>query len=325
MTAKRSADREPRILITGATGFVGSRLMRRLQESKPKAPLLGLRGPGLQPTLTEFDLADAKLTAAAIANFQPSVVVHLAASASVGGARDDPRSVWAANFDATRALAEAVNQLDGPIRFVFASSAEVYGRAFNYGPCDEDTPIAPANAYARTKLSAECMLQDYISNKHGVIVLRLFNHTGPGQDERFVLPNFAAQIARLPPSSETNVIHVGNLEATRDFSDVDDIIDAYIAVIESEDFEPGFEIFNVGSSQQRSIRSLLDALIVFHGSPVFAQSDPARMRPSDIPVAAGRFEKFGHQFGWSPRRDFSQTICDVLAYEKARLHAQSGL
>ncbi len=304
-----------RVLITGSAGFVGSRLMRRLEQTS--AVVMGLVGPNGTNDRVAVDLTDAPALAKAVADFRPDTVVHLAAMSSVGDGSVTPETVWSVNFDGTRALAEAMRALPNPARLIFASSAEVYGRQFNAGPCEETSALAPASPYARTKAAGEYLLADMADEALSVVVLRLFNHTGPGQDERFVAPSFAAQIARAIRDGGDE-IEVGNLDAVRDFSDVDDIIEAYVAVIEDEQPTAAYEVYNVGSGRPIAIRSLLDALIDQSGQAIRAVVAPDRMRVSDIPRAEGVFDKFRARYRWTANTPLMSTATAVLKHEIGR-------
>lgn len=309
----------PRILVTGASGFVGQKLVRRIAIAEPGAHVVPVHGPQRADGALSLDLGDIEACMAMVQNIRPTIIVHLAALSSVGKTLADPDEVWRSNFDGTRALARSALSLGTDVRFIFASSGEVYGREFNKGPCDEEAPLAPASPYARTKAACEYMLNDLASDRLSVVSLRLFNHSGPGQDERFVVPSFAAQVARLEKNTQGGQIQVGNLDASRDFSDIEDIIDAYLAVVRHPDPLARFSVFNVGSGETRSIRSILETLIGLAKVSVEPLSDPSRMRPSDVAVAQGVFDRFRAEFGWTPARSFDQTIADILQDQRARL------
>lgn len=311
--AADGADR--RVLVTGAAGFVGSRLMRRLEQGS--ATVLGLVGPNGTHDPVAVDLTDAAALAKVVADFRPTTVVHLAAMSSVGDGSVSADTVWKVNFDGARALAEALRALPVPARLIFASSAEVYGRHFNAGPRDETSALAPASPYARTKAAGEYLLADMAGDALSVIVLRLFNHTGAGQDERFVAPSFAAQIARVMRDGGDE-IQVGNLDAVRDFSDVDDVIEAYMAVIEDDAPTAPFEVYNVGSGRPVAVQALLDTLVEESGLSIRALPHPDRMRPSDIPRAEGVFDKFRQRYGWSATTPLRTTLAAVLKHEISR-------
>lgn len=314
----------PRILVTGGNGFVGRRLVSRLTDSLgDSGVVLGLTGPtGSLSSAASVDLSNADDARRAIADFDPSVIVHLAAQSSVGTSAADPAGVWRMNFDATRNVAESALGLGHRVSLIFASTAEVYGRAFLDGPRTEDGAIAPQSPYARSKAASELLLRDLAGDALNVVVLRLFNHTGPGQDTRFVAPSFAAQLAALGDLPDA-VIRVGNLDAQRDFTDIDDIIEAYARVIAHPDNGSGnFALFNVGSGVQRSIRSVLDTLVSHHGKPVETVLDPERQRPADIPVAQGVFDRFKAAYGWAATTPFETTLAAIYDYERGRVQAE---
>lgn len=306
-----------RILLTGASGFVGRRLAPRLEALPDVEVLLRVGGPDL-PTGATLDILDAAAVERIILNFAPTDIVHLAAASSVAGAGQAPAAAWDVNLIGVRNLAVAARRLEAPARLLFASTGEVYGRAFLDGPCSEDTPPQPTSAYARTKLAAEHLLEDLSGECLKVTVLRLFNHTGPGQDTRFVVPAFAAQIAgiEVDPASP-GIVQVGNLEASRDFSDVGDIIAAYETVVRNASDSPAFARYNVGSGHVRSIRSILDHLICLADRPVEIVEDPARLRPSEIAVASGVFDRFHQLYGWSASIPFEHTLAAVLDDQRA--------
>jgi GDP-4-dehydro-6-deoxy-D-mannose reductase len=144
-----------------------------------------------------------------------------------------------------------------------------------------------------------------------VVRVRPFNHTGPGQSPRFVVPAFASQIARIEAGLQELVMKVGNLEVARDFSDVRDIVRAYhMAVTQAE---PG-EVYNLASGQPRSVRGLLETLLSYSQAEIRVERDPDRYRPVDVPVAYGSAAKFRQRTGWEPRIPFEQTLRDVLEY-----------
>lgn len=301
-----------RILVTGASGFVGRRLAPRLAAMAGVEAVAPLGGPDL-PAGETVNILDAEAVEQAIRRFVPTDVIHLAAASSVAGAGQSPEAAWDVNLTGARNVASAARRAAGPVRFLFASTGEVYGRAFLDGPCSEDTPPQPASTYARTKLAAEHLLEDLSSDDLKVTVLRLFNHTGPGQDTRFVVPAFAAQVAAIEAGiDQTGIVRVGNLDARRDFSDVEDILAAYEAVVASPVSDTRFERYNVGSGQVRSIQSILDLIVDQARCPVTVVEDPARLRPSEIAVAGGVFDRFRDRFNWAASIPFEQTVTSVL-------------
>lgn len=303
-----------RFLVTGSSGFVGGKLKFALQQTFPDCVIFDLGGFAGQGRLEE----PADLIAAA--KLKPDVTFHLAALSSVGQSFDGALGTVRANLGGTMALGEAIRAHAPGSTFVFASSGEAYGASFVGGQSlDENAPLQPNTPYARTKAAGEWALRDILSDVCPVIVLRLFNHTGAGQDARFVLPSFAQQIAQIEAGMITPIIKVGNLSAERDFLHVDDVIDAYLAIATaSSPATNGHDTYNVCSGQARSIKSLLDGMLAHAQVPVQIEIDPSRLRPSDIPRAVGNNDKFKAQWNWQPTRHIDTLLQDVLEYARAQ-------
>lgn len=293
------------VLVTGGSGFVGRRLMEELARCSVPTVAVGLGGAEHE---IACDLRDSEATYRLIERYAPTAIVHLAAMSSVGTAAQNKTQTWDINFGGTFNLASACTLLQHKVRMVFTSSAEVYGASFLDGLCREDAPLRPLSTYARSKAAAEWLLRDLASSQFQVLVARPFNHIGAGQDARFVVPSFAAQIAA---AGRNGVIKVGNLDAERDFSHVDDLIDALL-ILTREPFEPAFGAFNIGSGNLRSIRSVLDDLITLSGAHVRVETDPERLRPSEVPIAGGLLDAFEDTFGPRTRRPFKEALQAAL-------------
>ena len=175
---------------------------------------------------------------------------------------------------------------------------------------------ASASAYARSKAAAEAMLGDALAPTNRLIVARAFNHTGRGQDERFVLPSFAGQIARIEAGRQAPEMRVGNLEAARDFLDVRDVCEAYRALLVTAPGLPMRSVFNVCSGTPRRIADLLETLRGMSRTPVAIRLDEARLRPSDVPVATGANARLRDATGWAPTRPIEKTLRDLLDHAR---------
>jgi GDP-4-dehydro-6-deoxy-D-mannose reductase len=213
-----------RILITGASGFVGRHLLPALRARlRPEAELfLADRQSGANVPL---DITDVARVRGIIEDLRPDLVIHLAGQAATGLAADRSRSTWAVNFGGTFALAGAISDFVPDCTLLYASSVEVYGLAFNKGPVTETTPLEPTSTYARSKAAAEWMLGDTLPTSTRLVVMRPSNHIGAGQTTNFVLPAFAEQIAKLE-RGEGGIVYVGNLDVDRDFMNVRDVASA---------------------------------------------------------------------------------------------------
>lgn len=316
------------VLVTGASGFVGRQLVARLRRGIDPAT----RVVGWDHTPTDdapppagvewqtLDLTDVDAVDAAIRAIGPTRIFHLAGLSSVRQAEGAARRTYEVNVNGTASLAKALRRHAPGAVTVFASSGEVYGAAFASGqPLAETSPVRPMNAYARSKLAAEIALQDTLSETCPVIALRLLNHTGPGQDERFVVPTFAAQLARIEKGLAPPRMKVGNLSAERDFMDVEDVIDAYVAALKLADSANGFQVFNVASGAPRSIRSILDTLLSLSSASPAVEQNPGAMRANEIARTVCDTSSFRAATGWQPGQEFSATLARTLDWWRGRV------
>jgi GDP-4-dehydro-6-deoxy-D-mannose reductase len=311
------------VLLTGGTGFVGRHLASALATRLPDAKLVLLCRPGEKPQRRDVQYLTAELTdeasvKAAVDDVRPDLVLHLAAQASVGDAVGSAEDTWRVNFCGTMWLAAAIARACAQATFLFVSSAEVYGANFSKTPVSEDTPLLPINAYARAKAAAEAMLADILPQSAQLIVARSFNHTGAGQDERFALPAFAAQIARIEKGEKEPLLLVGNLSAERDFLDVEDVVEAYLRLIETAGL-PRRTTFNVASGRAHAISDMLRRLRALAGADFDISVDPDRMRASDVPCSVGDASKLRKTTGWAPRRSIDDTLSRLLDYWRERV------
>jgi GDP-4-dehydro-6-deoxy-D-mannose reductase len=318
-----------RALITGAGGFVGGHLCDYLLEHTDWE-LIGTVYPQLveaQPAeprlrLTHADLRDAEGVRTLVADVRPDYVFHLAAQSSVPSALADPWNTLENNIRAQLNLLEAVRRSGREVWVLVVGSEEEYG-APKPGelPITEENPLRPNNPYAVSKVAQDFMgLQYHIAHGLPVVRVRPFNHTGPVQSPRFVVPAFASQIARIEAGLQEPVMKVGNLKAGRDFTDVRDVVRAYhLAVTRGQ---PG-EVYNLASGEAQPVKGLLDTLLGFTEVEIQVETDPALYRPVDVPVVYGSAEEFRRKTGWEPEIPFEQTLQDTLDYWRKRV-AESG-
>ncbi|NWE51246.1 GDP-mannose 4,6-dehydratase [Brevundimonas sp. P7753] len=309
-------DRDARVLVTGAGGFVGMRLVKALSADLRVARILALGGAG-ETGSDKVESADVDVTTdeleAATARFLPTHVVHLAAISSVAASLQDRRGVMDVAALGALHLADAIACHAPAARVLFTSSAEVYGRAFASGvELDESSPVSPANPYARSKLASEFLLADRLPSSASLIIMRPLNHIGPGQDTRFVVSAFARQIAEIEYGVCDPVISVGNLDAQRDFLSVVDVIDAYVRGLFLPAAPGSQETFNVSAGAVRSIRSVLDDLLALSSVQCQVKVDPARLRPSDVPVTRLSSEKLRAATEWSPSGHWDVLLASIL-------------
>jgi GDP-4-dehydro-6-deoxy-D-mannose reductase len=299
-----------RALVTGATGFAGGYLIEALQDAGYETVACG--GPHDTAALP-IDLLDLSSLRAALELSRPHVVFHLAAATFVPESLVSPMATYVINVRGTANVAQTVREYmqgtGAKVRLVFTSSAEVYGvqppQAY---PLRETVAPSPANPYAASKAAAEMLL---LGEAHSfgldAVIARAFNHIGPGQSDRFVVANFASQLAKIAAGAPPQ-LYVGNLDAKRDFLDVRDVVRAYVAL--ARDGASG-EIYNVCSGTARSIRDVLRELIIAAHVPVEVRDDPARQRPSDVPLSLGDPDKLHAATGWTPQIPFAASIRDI--------------
>ncbi len=268
--------------------------------------------------MERLDITDAAAVRALMARTCPSGIVHLAAVAAPLAARRDPARAWAVNHAGTLALAHALAETTPGAAFVFASSAEIYGRSFHGAPLDEAAPLAPLNPYAATKAAADLAL----ATIPGIVAVRLrpFNHTGPGQTADFAIPAFARQIARIAAGLQPPVMQVGRLDTARDFLDVRDVARAY-AIALRHALAGNAGAFNIASGTTRPIGDVLASLLALAGiapriESAAATGDPEIVTPRGDAAAAGAV------LGWAPAIAWEATLADVLADWRVRAHGE---
>jgi len=310
-----------RALVTGAEGFAGRHLVRHLLECGDEVAGVGLHvapefldlGRGVF-TFHELDICDNAACARVISEFKPEVIYHLAAVAFVPEAESDFDRVLRINVGGTNNIARVCHLLQSGVTLLYVSSAEVYG-CFSpeHLPLTEEAPLRPVNNYSLSKLMGELVVDRYARGGYmRAVVVRPFNHIGPGQDVRFVVSSFAEQLARVAKGKAQPLLRVGNLEAQRDFSDVRDIVRGYrLAALK------GDGVYNLCSGRPVSIRAVLDMLIEIAGLKVAVEREPGRMRPVDIPVMYGSCEKAQRELGWKAARDLRDTLAEIYR-EKCR-------
>jgi len=301
-----------RVLVTGASGFAGSHLVERLAGSADvhawthsSAPP-NLRG---QAIWRQVELMDRAQVRAAIADARPSAVYHCAGSPHVAASWQDTATPLAHNVIGTHHLLDALRRNGQPCRVLITGSAAVY--AASPSPIGEDHPVAPVSPYALSKFAQERLgLRSIEEDGVEVVTTRSFNHTGARQTPAFAAPSMARQIAIIERGAEPQ-LSVGNLEAVRDFTDVRDVVDAYVALMEEG---ASGDVYNVASGHGRSMREILEALLARASVKIRVHTDAARMRPHDIPTSIGNASKLQRTTGWRPRISFEQMLDDLLDY-----------
>ena len=310
-----------RVLITGASGFVGGWLTRLCVARGDEVFGLSRSGTVRAGRGVAVDLQDRTAVARTLAELRPDAIYHLAALSHVGRSWEDPAATLAANVGGAVGLLEAIRAEAPRARVLWASTCEVYGRVATL-PVTEDAPLAPANPYAVSKAAGD-MLAAVYADAHGLEILRTrpFNHVGPGQLPIFIVSSLAEQAARARVEGRGRLqIVTGNPDTRRDYTDVRDVCAAYRELITSA---AGAGVYNVCSGVSVSARELV-ALVGELIAPIAVdhEIDPARVRPHEVMDHRGSAAKLYAATGWEPQIPLRQTLADTIAWWEHELRGQ---
>lgn len=293
------------VLITGGTGFVGSYLFDYLSKNKNYNVFVSSRRR--IENAIRLDLLDLYDIKTALLEYEFEKIFHLTAQSSVQLSFKDPFTTLFDNINTTINLLKVIYDEKLKTKIVLASTSEVYKTSDN--ELTEDSLFEPRNPYAISKIVTDYLVKNISKDfKMNVTLLRLFNHTGPGQSDNFVISSFSRQLAEIKLGLKEPIIKVGNLDVVRDFVDVRDVVRAYEIVSNEESYG---EVYNVCSGNSYKIKELLKKLIEISGLDIKIKVDPNRLRKSDIPKFVGSYEKINKKFGWKPEIPIETTLEDM--------------
>jgi GDP-4-dehydro-6-deoxy-D-mannose reductase len=310
-------------LVTGAAGFAGSHLLDRLADH---APLVAWCRPGGRcPDESRHldwhavDLLDAESVRVNLETIAPARIYHLAGAAHVDSSWASVVPHLRTNVLGTHHLLEAVRASRRPCRVLVVSSAQIYQRSDD--PIGEDAPLVPNNPYGLSKLAQDQLALAAVRDDGlDVVIARPFNHAGPRQSPAFAVASFARQIARIEAGLDPPELRVGNLDARRDVTDVRDVVDAYVRLMEGA---PAGRPYNICSGRAWRIGDLLDELRQLARTPVAIEVDESRLRPLDIPVIQGDATRLHADLDWWPRIPVEQTLQDTLTWWRGEVSHES--
>lgn len=294
-----------KLLVTGLGGFVGQHIQSQV------SPQWQLLQPGA------LDVLDSDSLDRCLARGCPDAVIHLAGQTFVPESFRDPGQTLQVNLMGTLNLLQALKRHQFSGSFLYVSSGDVYGRVEEDAlPITEHCPAQPRNPYAVSKVSAELLCQQWsYAEPWRIMVARPFNHIGPGQRPDFVIADMARQLVQVSKGLQAPRLEVGDVDVSRDFLDVRDVISAYFHLLTSG---RSGEIYNVCSGREQSVRGLIVQMAALAGVEVELVQEPSRFRPSEQRRVVGCSDKLHKQTGWTPATPIGQTLQSVLTDWLAR-------
>jgi GDP-4-dehydro-6-deoxy-D-mannose reductase len=295
-----------KILVTGATGFVGRWLIRDLEAA-------GHEAVGAPPS-SQLEITNRRAVAALMTAAKPDAVAHLAGMAYGPDARRDPKRAFAINADGTASVILAAAARNAPVLVV--SSSEVYGNPDPGDlPLNEAAPLLADQPYGVSKLAQERVVFDAAeAGSPAAVIVRPFNHAGPGQRPEFVVPALARRVLAARKTGAATIV-AGNVDVRRDFTDVRDVVRAYRLILEklgSGDQPREPRVYNIASGRSVAIRDIARTFGSLAGMEVDIEVDPSLVRTSDPAEIRGDASFIASDLGWKPEIPFETTLRDVF-------------
>ena len=270
--------------VTGITGFAGRHLKKKLEEEGYE--VYGITTKKEKKNIFLCDITDFNLLKKILKKVSPSYVFHLAGLSYPRDSFNFPRKFHNVNYIGTLNLFEGIREANLNPEILFISSSEVYGNIpFKKLPIKENCPLAPENPYGVTKAAGELLAMQYVKNYGMKIkIARPFNHYGPYQDKKFVLSNFTSQLVEIEKGKKEAILYTGDLSVKRDFTYVEDVVKAYIDIINKG---VKGEAYNVCSNKAYSIEECVKILLSFCKKKVKIKKEEKRMRKGDRKIIYG--------------------------------------
>lgn len=308
-------------LIIGVAGFAGTYLANELKDCNIK--VYATRHHKDSPEIDDveisyLDIMNKDDIVSILYDIRPDYIFHLAAQSSVNVAWKNPGLTIDVNVKGSINVLDAVRELYYKPKILLIGSGEEYGHIQEEEiPITEDNKIRPGNIYAATKVCQNMLAGIYAqAYDMDIMMVRAFNHIGPGQAPIFVVSDFCKQVAEIEAGKKTPVIYVGNLEAKRDFTDVRDVVKAYVLLVQKG---VAGETYNVGCGHAYKIKEVLDLIISKSTSKIEIKIDPNKIRPVDVPIIEADITKINQATGWKPEIPLEQTILETLNYWRERV------
>lgn len=316
-----------RAYVTGITGFVGSHLAEFLLSKNYKvyglvrfrADMSNINHIKDQIELYTGDITDINSLRSSIGDCKPDEIYHLAANSYVPYSWTQPVETFNTNAIGFINLLETVRMLKLDTKIMIAGSSEEYGLVYEKEvPIKESNPLRPMSPYGVSKITMDLLAEQYVASySMNIFIARAFNHTGPRRGENFVCSNFAKQVVEIVKGNRETLLK-GDTSSIRDFTDVRDIVRAYVMGLNSDKIKWG-EPYNICTGKGYSIEEVITMLKDISKKEFETEIDPKRARPSDVPLLIGDNTKFVKATGWEPEYEFKKTLTDLYNYWKQEL------
>lgn len=304
-------------LIIGAAGFVGNYLMQHIHDSydwdiaATKLPQEALTCDYAH--IYDLNILEKDAVASLLEETQPDFIFYLAAQSSVYVSWKKPDLTVDINIKGSLYLFDAIRDSGLNPKVLLIGSGEEYGHILpSQTPVTEQTLLTPGNIYAATK-ACQNMFGSIYARAYGldIIMVRAFNHIGPNQSPTFVVSDFCRQVALIEKGLQSPIIHVGNLSAQRDFTDVRDVVRAYCLLVQ---FGQRGETYNIGSGHAVRIQSILESILKLSEENIKVEIDEKKLRPVDVPIIEADISKLTSCIAWEPSIPLEQTLKETLDY-----------
>lgn len=312
-----------RFLITGFSGFVGRHFLHYLYDKNEEMEIFGIdiRKPAFDVSVyadrlhiqfEEVNLLNRDELKSVIERFRPQYILHLASFSSVAFSWQHPEESFVNNTNIFLNLTGVLKELELPCRVLSIGSSEEYGNVMaEHLPLRESMQLQPVSPYAVARVSQEMLSKVFVDSYHlDIILTRSFNHIGPWQDERFVVPSFIRRILNIKDEGlSEGTIETGDTTIVRDFVDVRDVVNAYYMLL--MDGTPG-EIYNICSGTGIALADIINQVADIVGIKVHTKVNPEYVRPNDNRVVIGSHNKLTTELGWQPVISWNRTLQDMV-------------
>ncbi len=302
-------------LITGVNGFVGHYFVEYLKKNEPSANILGI-GLSSETDINDIvyqqiNLKDKDCVSVLLNNYRPDYIIHLAAMSSVAQSWQEPHECFVNNTTIFLNIVDAIRVNNIKTRILSVGSSEEYG-VYDI-PIKENFILHPKSPYSIARLSQEYLSKLYV-DRYGldIVMTRSFNHIGPKQSDRFVIPSFIKQLVAISKGSE-NKLEVGNIEVSRDFLDVRDVVDAYYKILKNA---PNRSVYNVCSGNEVKLKEIIERISKMLCIVPNIVVNSNRIRPNDVLFVIGDNTKLKTELGWEKKYNLDETLRDMIEYWK---------